>query len=214
MFDLLANGVGPEKYKWSEPEAFKYDELSKSKQILLKTATELINMNGYRGASVEKIAGMQGLTKGSFYHHYKNKDELVAACYERTFAIIDDVLFREQKVRNHREQLNVVISNLVRFQLDPSGPLLHTNGMGALSAEKRTQIEDRFQKLSDDLMDLVIDGMIDGSVRPVDPIIASQMLIPTVFHASELPIWFPEIANQQNAAELYVQPFFKGIFQN
>jgi len=66
---------------------------------------------------VEKISARLGRTKGSFYHHYKNKDELVAACYDRTFAIIDEVLDRVQKAGNHCDRLNDAIANLVRFQL-------------------------------------------------------------------------------------------------
>jgi AcrR family transcriptional regulator len=213
LLDILAFGAGPEDFKWSKPESIIYEALSKSKQIFLKAATELINMSGYRGASVERIAAGLGRTKGSFYHHYKNKDELVAACYDRTFAMIDDTLARAGKAGNHRDRLNNAISNLVRFQLDPSGPLLHTNGLMALTSSKRVQFEDKFQQLSDNLTNIVIDGIIDDSIRPIDPIIAALMLIPTIFSASELSSWFPEVANPENAAELFVQPFLKGILQ-
>ena len=213
LFDILAIGIGPENFKWPKPESLHYEALSKPKQIFLKAATELINMSGYRGASVERIAARLGRTKGSFYHHYKNKDELVAACYERTFAMIDDTLARAGKAGNHRDRINNAISNLVRFQLDPSGPLLHTNGLMALTSSKRVQFENKFQQLSDNLTNIVIDGIIDDSIRPIDPIIAALMLIPTIFSASELSSWFPEIASPENAAELFVQPFFKGILQ-
>ena len=158
-----------------------------------------------------RIADRMGRTKGSFYHHYKNKDELVAACYEWTFAIIDEVLGRIQVAGDYCRRLNHAISNLVRFQLDPSGPLLHTSGLFTLPSDKRDRFEDLFRLLSDDLTNLVVDGIIDGSVRPVDPNIAALVLIPTVFSASELLEWFPDFANQQNSAELYVRPFFKGI---
>jgi AcrR family transcriptional regulator len=213
MFDILAFGIGCEGFGWSEPAASDFETLSKPKQAFLKAATELINRSGYRGASVERIADRMGRTKGSFYHHYKNKDELVSACYDRTFALIDSLLDRVGKTQNHRDQLNGAISNLVRFQLDPAGPLLHTSGLTALAPGMRSRIEDKFRQLADGLSDMIIDGIIDGSVRPVDPIIGAQMLIPTIFSASELLLWFPGFAGQHNAAGLYVRPFFKGILQ-
>lgn len=213
MFDILAFGIGCEGFGWSEPAASYFEAPSKPKQAFLKLATELINRSGYRGASVERIAGRMGRTKGSFYHHYTNKDELVSACYDRTFALIDDVLGRVRTTENHRDQLNGAVSNLVRFQLDPAGPLLHTNGLMALAPGMRSRIEDKFRQLADGLSDMIIDGIIDGSVRPVDPIIGAQMLIPTIFSASELLLWFPGFAGRHNAAELYVRPFFKGILQ-
>ena len=211
--DILAFGIGCEGFEWSEPASLDFETLSKPKQVFLKAATELINKSGYRGASVERIAGRMGRTKGSFYHHYKNKDELVSACYDRTFTLIDNVLDSVRQTQNHRDQLNGAISNLVRFQLDPAGPLLHTNGLMALAPGMRSLIEDKFRQLADGLSDMIIDGIIDGSVRPVDPIIGAQMLIPTIFSASELLLWFPGLAGRHNAAGLYVRPFFKGILQ-
>ncbi len=54
----------------------------------LRAATELINAEGYRGASVSKIASRLNVTKGSFYHHLETKDELVEECFERTWDIL------------------------------------------------------------------------------------------------------------------------------
>ena len=50
----------------------------------LQAATFLINEQGYRGASVEKISARLNVTKGSFYHYNDNKDDLVANCFERS----------------------------------------------------------------------------------------------------------------------------------
>jgi AcrR family transcriptional regulator len=50
--------------------------------------TELVNDQGYHGASVDKIAARLNVTKGSFYHHNDTKDDLVASCFERSFTIV------------------------------------------------------------------------------------------------------------------------------
>ena len=54
-------------------------------RAFLLAATRLINELGYRGASVQRIASELNVTKGSFYHHLDAKDDLVAACYRRSF---------------------------------------------------------------------------------------------------------------------------------
>jgi AcrR family transcriptional regulator len=64
------------------------DEITRERFLI--AATDLINQEGYRGASVEKISARLRVTKGSFYHHNADKDGLALACFERTFELIDD----------------------------------------------------------------------------------------------------------------------------
>ena len=59
-------------------------------QNFLRVATRLINESGYRGASVLRIVEQLNVTKGSFYHHLDAKDDLVIACYQRSFDTIAD----------------------------------------------------------------------------------------------------------------------------
>ena len=53
------------------------DEVTRDRFLL--AATKLMNREGYRGASVDKISAELKVTKGSFYHHNADKDELAAA---------------------------------------------------------------------------------------------------------------------------------------
>lgn len=55
---------------------------------LAESAFHLFSRNGFKKVNLDKIASHAGVTKGSLYWHYKNKDELVkAACghYYRTY---------------------------------------------------------------------------------------------------------------------------------
>ncbi|MDN8891457.1 helix-turn-helix domain-containing protein, partial [Staphylococcus aureus] len=61
------------------------DQAGAAQQRFLQAATRLINERGYRGASVERIASELNVTKGSFYHHLEAKDDLVLACFRRSF---------------------------------------------------------------------------------------------------------------------------------
>ncbi len=58
---------------------------SAAQETFLIAATRLINERGYRGASVEKISERLNVTKGSFYYHHDTKDDLVVACFKRSF---------------------------------------------------------------------------------------------------------------------------------
>ncbi|MCK0147192.1 TetR/AcrR family transcriptional regulator [Arenibacter sp. F26102] len=47
-----------------------------TKQIIIDEAFKLFYENGFKTTSIDKIMNATSLTKGAFYHHYKNKKEL------------------------------------------------------------------------------------------------------------------------------------------
>ena len=51
-----------------------------SKEKLLSIAFEEIYLNGYHATSVDKILKKANMNKGSMYHFFKSKKELVLAC--------------------------------------------------------------------------------------------------------------------------------------
>ena len=53
-----------------------------SKRKLLDAALHLIRSKGYTATRVEDVCEEAGLTKGSFFHHFKSKEELALAAAE------------------------------------------------------------------------------------------------------------------------------------
>ena len=47
-----------------------------TKQLIIDQAFTLFYENGFKTTSIDKIMNATSLTKGAFYHHYKNKKEL------------------------------------------------------------------------------------------------------------------------------------------
>ena len=57
-----------------------FEEIRKtSRDKILSVALELFAENGYRGASVAKIAEKANISKGLMYNYFKNKEELLEA---------------------------------------------------------------------------------------------------------------------------------------
>jgi TetR/AcrR family transcriptional repressor of nem operon len=52
------------------------------KKKLLDAALHVIRVQGYAGSSVDDICREAGVTKGSFFHHFKGKDDLAIAAAE------------------------------------------------------------------------------------------------------------------------------------
>jgi AcrR family transcriptional regulator len=57
-----------------------------SRERILAAATEISAERGYEGTSIALVSEKCGLPASSIYWHFKNKDDLIAAVIERSFA--------------------------------------------------------------------------------------------------------------------------------
>lgn len=57
-----------------------------SRMRILDAATEISAGRGYEGTSIALVSAKCGLPASSIYWHFKNKDDLIAAVIERSFA--------------------------------------------------------------------------------------------------------------------------------
>ena len=218
MFDILVGGLAQPGAAW-EPCAMPETHVplrpgapDMSRETFLLAATRLINQEGYRGASVEKICAVLNVTKGSFYHHIDAKDDLVVACFERSF----DMLRRVQTAALARpmdpwRRLCSVAKVLVEHQLSDEGPLLRTSALSALPEPIRQRMVEEAGRLSGRFAAMISDGIADGVMRPVDPLIAAQMLAATLNAAADLR-GSPAGVRRSEAAVLYAKPMLMGLF--
>lgn len=217
MLDIFLNGLAGAGRRW-QPQGLAVesiqgkDQESSTSDAFLIAATRLINERGYRGASVEKISARLNVTKGSFYHHNDAKDDVVVECFDRTF----DTMRRIQRAvmeqpGDHWVKVSNAAATLIQFQLSDYGPLLRTSALTALPAEIRGNMVRASDRVSDRFASIISDGIAEGSIRPVDPFIAAQMLTATLNAAADIRWWLPDVT-QEESADLYVKPLLMGMF--
>ncbi|MDB5418803.1 MAG: transcriptional regulator, TetR family [Phenylobacterium sp.] len=217
-FEILVDGVAAAGAEWS-PAPIPMSEIEPrgrqdiGRETFLIAATKLINARGYRGASVDKISAALKVTKGSFYHHIDAKDDLVVACFERTF----EVMRRAQRLAMERPgdqwaRLSSAAAALAEFQLSEQGPLLRMSALSAVPEPIRLQMVLQSARVSDRFASTISDGIAEGSIRPVDPFIAAQMLNATLNAAAELPFWVPGVT-QKAAPAVFARPLLMGLFE-
>ena len=186
-------------------------DASANADAFLRAATILVNQQGYRGASVERISAQLNVTKGSFYHHHDRKDELIAACFARTFDTIRGAQDHAAALEGSGwQRLTGLCCALVDHQVSPAGPLLRFIARSALPEHMRRDTSRTLARLAERFGQFVVDGMVDGSIRPMDPTIAAQVVAGMIDAATELPIWVPEVDSEE-AATTYVRPLFEGF---
>jgi AcrR family transcriptional regulator len=177
----------------------------------LRAATRLVNEHGYHGASVDRIAAELKLTKGSFYHHHETKEDLIAACFDRTFAVTRAAQTAALQAQGTGlDRLAAACRALLAFQLSEQGPLLRITAWTGLPDAIRRDTRRTMGRLGERFASLVLDGMADGSVRIVDPSITAQVANGMVNAVAEIERWVRGI-DAGNAFELYAMPLFTGL---
>ena len=217
--DIVLNGVIGNVRTW--PDATTLAKLilpdpppatDETAESFLQAATELVNEQGYRGASVDRIAALLNATKGKFYHYNETKIDLITACFERSFSVQRHFLkVAAQSDGAGALRVCAAVMSLARFQLSPRGPLLRNAAYSALPDQQhRAEVYRTMQRVIERMVGLLVDGLIDGSVRPQDPAIAAQVLDNAINAAAELRRWVPGIT-EANVTQLYTRPTLLGL---
>ena len=180
-------------------------------EMFLRAATELINEQGYHGASVDRISGRLNLTKGAFYHHIPSKDDLILACFNRTLDIICDAIPAAEAVSaNGLQTLSTFAMSLVLPQVSGQGLLMRMSAITTLPETMRPPLLKRYEQIVGALASIVSDGIVDGSVQPLDSYLAAQAILGMINSADELP-YFAHDIDVQGAVDDYIRPCFEGL---
>lgn len=215
FLDILLNGLSAHDHWRSvtlSPPSEMTDPDRLSQWSFLRAATLTINALGYRGASVEQISAELKVTKGAFYHHNETKEDLIKACFNRTFNLIEQAqnAAREVDALSGLEQVTSVATSLSQWHLSGAAPLLRTSALTVVDYDIRLQMVQRMNHLTDRFTDMLVDGMIDGSARSCDPRVGAQMVTAMINSAEELQRWAPQ-ASADNVGDLYIRPLFEGL---
>lgn len=216
MSDILIGGLASATSQWQstaldEALAGAPDITDTTQNAFLRAATALINEQGYGGASVDRISARLNVSKGSFYHHNLTKEDLISECFERTFLVTRSMqniaLASEDTGWN---KLCAVSRALVRYQFSERGPLLRMSAWSELPEEIRETKLKAINQLGQRFTSFLVDGMTDGSIRPLDQSIAAFQISGMINAAVVLDRWVPDVT-AENAVELFVRPLFLGI---
>lgn len=95
------------------------------KAEILEAALHLFAEEGYHSASVSKLAGKAGISKGLMYNYFKSKEEvlktLIIELFNEVTQAMDvkpgEVLTREKFIHTIEQSINIAVQNPQRWKL-------------------------------------------------------------------------------------------------
>jgi TetR/AcrR family transcriptional repressor of nem operon len=104
---------------------------ARTKQFIIEKTAPIFNAKGYAGTSMNDIMIATGLTKGSIYGNFENKDEVALAAFDHNFAVI--VSYLKQKMESRSKIVDKLLvypetyRNFLEFPFLEAGcPVLNT----------------------------------------------------------------------------------------
>ncbi|WP_033919971.1 TetR/AcrR family transcriptional regulator [Sphingomonas sp. 37zxx] len=215
VMEVFRHGIAGPGQRWSPaPLDLTHGQSTSSRESFLLAATRLINELGYRGASVQRIASELNVTKGSFYHHLDAKDDLVIECYKRSFGTITDAQREaDDQGGSHWQRLSSTLATLLDIQFSERGPLLRTTALSGLPVEVRQTMIDRSNRIARRFAGTMSDGIAEGSIRAIDPLVASQILMALQNAAFDMRKWASTMPSDR-AVAFYASTLSFGLFDD
>jgi len=214
--DVLIGGIAAEGRGWPEVApiplgAPMVESGEATRERFLLAAIEVLNTYGYQGASVDKISAKLNVTKGSFYYHNTDKDDLVTACVEHSL----ETLRQGQTGLYPGDGLERLAASVLSLALHQAagrrGRMLRHYTLVSLTPSHRQSVQARYQQTASRFAAMIDAGMADGSIRPVDPLLAGLVLMVVINSAAYLNAGIPGATADQVEPQ-YVRPVFTGLF--
>ena len=86
-----------------------------TKARIFNAAKRILKKSGYEQLSIKNICEEAGVSNGSFYHHFKTKDDLLSYYIEEQPSINPDLLDLPSSKEEARETIVYVYLNYVRY---------------------------------------------------------------------------------------------------
>jgi len=103
----------------------------RTKQFIIEKTAPIFNEKGYAGTSLNDLTKATGLTKGSIYGNFENKDDVALAVFDYNYnRVVEYIKAKSQATENSIERLLVypdVYRNYLKTPfLQPGCPILNT----------------------------------------------------------------------------------------
>jgi AcrR family transcriptional regulator len=159
------------------------------RQAFIRAGSAIFNQKGFRGTSLDEIAESLAVTKGAFYYHIKDKEELLLHCFEQTTQRIEAMQrLAVAKKGSGLDQISRCLCYLFQSQQGEAGALIRFNMLISLPRPRRRQVVREMQTIRNRFAAMLATGFADGSIRQIDSFVAERLINAAINTCIELPM--------------------------
>lgn len=170
----------------------KYPEVTLER--ILEVSGRLFLEKGYENTTIQDIVdGLDGLTKGAVYHHFKSKEDIICALSEKLSSDNNPlVLVKQRKDLNALQKMREAVK---LNQQNTKEKQLHMEALPLLKNPRvfAEMIKSDRQNLTPLWLDLIEEGIADGSIQTeypreiaeLIPLLGDVWLYPNIFPATK-----------------------------
>lgn len=150
---------------------------------ILDAAMNIFSAKGFHDTKLDEIVAEGGISKGSIYFHFPNKEKLFIALVDQ-FA---DVIERRAREAIEDEApgmirvsvaLEAVLETFAKYRVPAKLLLVQAVGLGTVFERKRMEVTDRFALLIQTYLD---EAVADGSIAPVNTHIVAHAWMGAIY---------------------------------
>lgn len=128
----------------------------RTRQFIVEKAAPVFNVKGFAGTSLNDIMSATGLSKGSIYGNFENKDEVALAVFDYNFGRVSSYIREKVALKENSVERLLVYPNVYRnflkvpflqagcpllntsVEADDTHPLLRAKAVNALALLKKS----------------------------------------------------------------------------
>lgn len=162
----------------------------RTRQFIIEKTAPVFNEKGYAGTSMSDLTAVTGLTKGSIYGNFENKDEVAMAAFEYNFQLVSAYIrAKMNKCESVIDQLLVypeVYRNFLSLPFLQGGCPLSNTGMEADDNHPllKQKAADALQWWRNSLKKMLEKGVENGELKADLNVIETIAVLTTVIQGS------------------------------
>jgi AcrR family transcriptional regulator len=146
---------------------------------ILDSAVRLFAISGYNETTVDAICGAAGVSKGAFYHHFPSKQAIFIALLEGWLQTIDAGInaLRKPTVPETFVQMTEILPAIFASADERLPMFLEFWTQASRNEEIWKATIAPYRHYRDHFTQLIKDGIAEGSLKPVDPVAAAEVVL-------------------------------------
>ncbi|MBL4800383.1 MAG: TetR family transcriptional regulator C-terminal domain-containing protein [Emcibacter sp.] len=185
-----------------------------NQQKVLEAGTEIFAKYGFRGATIDQIAEVAGMSKPNLLYYFKNKKEIYIGVLEQTLNKWLQCLMEWEVTGTPEETITNYIEKKFEFSRDhTAGSRVFANEILEGAPILKTLLGEDLKRLVDEDTRVIKGWIKDKKIRPIDPVHLIFMIWAVTQHYADFSAQIETLTGKTLADEVFYKQAKKTVTQ-